>query len=88
MHGDDFVSTGCRESLQWFKTRVEGRFEIKTKLIGTGEGESREEHVLNRVIRATEEGWEYEPDQRHGEIIVRAMKLEESKGVKTPGEEE
>ena len=43
--------------------------------------------MLNRIIRATENGWEYEADQRHGELTIETMKLGEGKGVSTPGED-
>ena len=42
---------------------------------------------MNRILRLKSEGWEYEADQRHAELIVRGMGLEKAKGVKTPGEE-
>ena len=57
-------------------------------MIGKGEDEVREARVLNRVIRVDEKGWEYEPDQRHAEMIVRDMNLNEAKGVKTQCEDE
>ncbi len=41
---------------------------------------------MNRVIRITEEGWEVEADQRHGEVMVQQLGLENAKGVTTPGE--
>ena len=52
-----------------------------------GNEESREECVLNRVIRATEEGLQYEADQRHADIIVQAMKMSDCKPVTTAGED-
>ncbi len=36
----------------------------------------------------TERGWEYEADQRHGELIVKSMKLDSAKSVSTPGEDQ
>ena len=65
VHGDDFVSSLSRPAAKWFKEKLEQRFEIKTKIIGAGHGEYREERALNRVIRVTNDGWEYEADQRH-----------------------
>ena len=50
--------------------------------------EDREARVLNRIIRVTPEGWEYEPDQRHADILIQAMNLSGAKGVKAPGEDE
>ena len=37
VHGDYFITVGNRKNIRWFK--LEGRFEIKTKVIGQGEGE-------------------------------------------------
>ena len=89
VHGDDFVTVGKREDVKWFKEKLEGRFEIKTKTIGRGgQDEVTEAKVLNRVIRVTDEGWEYEADQRHAELIIKTLKLESSKPVTTPGEEQ
>ena len=63
VHGDDFVSVGDPRSLNWMKDKLSGRFKIKTTTVGTDEkeGEVREARILNRVIRATDEGWEHEP---------------------------
>ena len=41
---------------------------------------------MNRIIRYTDIGWGYEPDQRHAELIVRDLGLEDAKGVSTPGD--
>ena len=88
VHGDDFITGGSVENIKWFRKVLEGRFEISTKVIGTGEGEVREGKVLNRVIRADSSGWHYEADQRHADYIIKAMNLEGAKEVGTPGEEE
>ncbi len=42
--------------------------------------------MLNRIVRYTEEGIEYEADPRHAELVVKMMKMEEANGVMTPGE--
>ena len=36
VHGDDFVSVGSRVATTQFRRQLEKRFEIKTKMIGTG----------------------------------------------------
>ena len=46
----------------------------------------QEARVLNRVLRCTNEGWEYEADQRHAELLIAAMSLEQAKAVSTAGE--
>ena len=37
VHGDDFVSVGNKDSMLKFKERLEERFEIKTKIVGSAE---------------------------------------------------
>ena len=63
VHGDDFVCVGEAEDVKWLEDRLEERFEIKSKIMGLRDGESREERILNRVIRVIEGGWEYEVDR-------------------------
>ena len=70
VHGDDFVTVWRRGKLRWFQKCLKGRFETKETVVGTGPGEETEVKVLNRIIRVTAEGWEYEADQRHAELIV------------------
>eukprot|EP00973_Karenia_brevis_P037899 5227222-Karenia_brevis.AAC.1 len=69
VHGDDFVTSGRREETEWFREQLKKRFQIKSQTIGDGEGEVREGKVLNRIIRKTDRGWEYEADQRHVDIL-------------------
>ena len=88
LYGDDFASVGNRVALKWFRQQLEIKFEIKTSVIGAGIGEVREARVLNRILRITELGWEYEPDQRHAEMIVEQLGLKDAKAVETPTEEE
>ena len=61
-------------------------YEIKAEYLGPkGEGKCKEEvRVLNRTIRWKKEGLEYEPDQRHAELMAREMGVESSKGAPTP----
>ncbi len=42
--------------------------------------------ILNRIVKVTDEGLEYEADQRHAEMLMRGMGVEESSEVVvTPG---
>ena len=79
---------GEEDSLKKMEREMAGRFEIKTKLIGLGNGFDEEGRILNRIIRVTNEGWEYEADQRHAEIVIEALGLNTAKTVTTPGENE
>ena len=62
--------------------------------LGPGEEDMKAIRILNRIIEWTREGLWYEADQRHAEIIVKEMGLEEGKvksevpGDKLPVQEE
>ena len=86
VHGDDFVTVGKLEEVNWLKKQLDARFELKTKIIGKDhESEAR---VLNRIVRQTPEGWEYEADQRHAETLIKTLNLQDAKSVNTPQEED
>ena len=56
VHGDDFVCVGDAKDLKWLEGCLKERFEIKSRTMGLKGGESREERILNRVIRVSESG--------------------------------
>ena len=85
VHGDDFTVTGPDAELQWLQQRLSDKYEIKTNFLGPEQHHQQEIRVLNRTIRWTQKGVEYEPDQRHAELLVREMGMETSKPVATPG---
>lgn len=70
VHGDDFTVLGDEEQLDWFRTKIAERFEVKFRArLGPGERDDKTVRILNRIVTWTEEGIEYEADQRHAEII-------------------
>merc|ERR1711911_187427 len=87
VHGDDFTVLGHELDLDWFRRKISERYEVKFRgRIGPESTDEKCIRILNRVVQWTDEGIEYEADQRHAEIIVKALGLgEESKGVVTPG---
>ena len=48
-------------------------------------GEVREARVLNRVFRVTDDGWEYEGDQRHADLRVQETGAEKMSTLTHPG---
>ena len=84
VHGDDFATVGDIEDVKWLKDKLHKRFELKTTIIGSNE--ESEGRILNRIVRCTENGWEYEADQRHAEYIINALNLQESNPLSTPQE--
>ena len=84
VHGDDFTSTGREADLRWLDLQLRAKYEIKTDFLGPGPSHSKQLRILNRVISwDNETGITYEPDQRHTEIIIKAMDVQ--KAVSTPG---
>ena len=92
VHGDDFTATGPAHGLEHFANILEAKYEIKKDMLGpkTAQGEisgcacSQEVRVLNRVLRWEATGIDYEPDQRHAEVIVRELGLENAKSLTSP----
>ena len=87
VHGDDFVAVGERDHIGAFRKQIANRFTVKDKVIGMRAdlGEVMESRILNRVVRVTTEGWEYEAGQRHADMIVKELGLSNAKVTKTHG---
>ena len=81
VHGDDFASVGSSKDVKWLQSKMGERFTIKTSIVGPGSEEVPEARVLTRVVRPTGKGWEYEPDQRHAELIIKHLVLEAAHAV-------
>eukprot|EP00973_Karenia_brevis_P031298 4319995-Karenia_brevis.AAC.1 len=79
VHGDDFVTSGHRRDASWLREELQKRFQIKTQVVGLGKTDSSEGRVLNRVVRVDEDGWEYEADQRHADLIIRGLNMQDAK---------
>ena len=88
VHGDDYLCTGSETALKELKAQLGKSFEIKSSIMGEASHLDKEGKILNRIIRCTTEGWEMEADQRHGEILVKELGLDECKGLSTPGVDE
>lgn len=88
IHGDDFVSVGTASALKEFRGKLEKRFEIKSQMLGTGVNEEKEGRILNQITRVDNNGWHYEADQRHAELLIEGAQMENANPVQTPGEDE
>ena len=86
VHGDDFTVAGPTKSLRWFEQTLSKYYDIKAEYLGPeAEGMKSSIRILNRYFRWSNDGIEYEPDQRHGELIIKQMGLEAGRPVATPG---
>lgn len=72
--------------MNWFEQLLNKKYECKHKLLGP-EGEFNF-RVLNRILSWEKDGIYYEAGQRHAELIIGQLKLEESKSVVIPGARE
>ena len=81
------MTTGKRDDAKWFKEELQKIFQIKTQTMGLGPEEKREGRVLNRIVRISGDGWEYEAGQRHADLIIKGSNMTEAQSAKTPGEE-
>ena len=88
VHGDDFTAVGPKSSLDWYEAELKKLYELKTGgRLGPGKDDDKEATCLNRVIRWTDDGLEYEADPRQAEKLVEELELD-GDGVKstaTPG---
>ena len=86
VHGDDFTVLGPVANLDWFRSEIAKRFEVKFRgRLGPEPNDDKAIRILNRVVQWTNDGIEYEADQRHAELIVRQLGLSKSSNsVGTP----
>ena len=69
--------------LDWFERQLEAKYELsKGGRFGPGSQDLKEGRVLNRIIRWTARGLEYEADPRQVERLIADLELE-GPGVKT-----
>ena len=86
IHGDDLTATGTKRNLDWYKAELEKHYKLEEGArLGPAPGDDKEARMLNRVIRWTPEGLEYECDPRQIEQVIRDLGLRGSKAVGTPG---
>ena len=89
VHGDDFFVLADEEGQQYLEKLLSSRYDYRCEgAVGPEDGDGTELCMLNRTIRYDKETGvlEYEADQRHAELIIRTLGLENAKPVSTPGE--
>ena len=88
VHGDDFTTAGPKCHLDWLKQEMQKKYELTENYrLGPGEKDGKEGKVLNRIVRWTKWGIEYEADPRQGEKFIASLGLDGPgvKSVSTPG---
>ena len=86
VYGDDFTTTGAKDQLDWFRHALEKKYDlVKSAQLGPAETDGKEARILNRVVRWTAEGLEYEADPRQAEQLCRDLDLVGAKSLGSPG---
>ncbi len=86
VHGDDLTTEGPKAELDWFVQELRKKYELKENArLGPAESDDKEARILNRLVRWTKSGIEYEADPRQAERLVRDLGLEGCKTVGVPG---
>ena len=86
VYGDDFLTSGPANELNWFAEGMRTRYELTEKArLGPGVKDDKCVQILNRMVRWTPEGLELEADPRQVEKLVRDLNLEGANSVATPG---
>ena len=86
VHGDDFTSLSSDAGLDWIEVVLRKSFDIKVRgRLGVGCPGDNELRILNRIVRVTPRGLEYEADPRHVDLMTSSLKLQDSKPVSNPG---
>ena len=83
VHGDDFTSCGPEAAIEWFKLKLEARYESKHDILGTNQEHWKTIRVLNGVLTWGKDAIQYEADQRQADIVADELGLNDSKEVTT-----
>ena len=79
VHGDDFAVLGWSHQLDWFWKKLKVRFLSKHRgRLGPQPSDLKSLRILNLIVEWTDGGIYYEGDQKHVEICLRELGLEES----------
>ena len=85
VHGDDYVTSGQEDQLDWLEKQLEASYEIQTQRLGLGDKNEAEGKVLNRIVRCDDKGWRLEADPRHAELIIEQLGVGKARAAATPG---
>ena len=86
IYGDDFTLLGSDSALNWFRSSIKVKYEVSIGgRLGPDDGDDKSVRILNRVIEWTDKGISYEADQRHAEIIIKQLEVNDMKPLSVPG---
>ncbi len=71
--------------LKWMEAQTQEKYNVKSSILGPEPGMKREVKILNRTLRWTQDGIEYESDPKHAELVVRECEVETGRIARFPG---
>ena len=81
MHGDDFVVNGTPQHLQVIADKFHSKYLTKVRgTMGPDTNDVKAVVMLNRIIEWNINGISMEADQRHVEIILKQLGMEQCMG--------
>jgi hypothetical protein len=90
VHGDDFTFLGYEKDLDDIEEKMGSWYDIKVRgRLGDGPEDVKKIDILNRSIIWTGEELVYRADEKHAEILLKELGLEDgSRGLTSPTEKE
>ena len=82
---DDFVIIATEDDICWLIEEMKKVYELKATILGPESHHKQEVRILNRIVRWSPEGIQYECDQRHADVIVKELGMEDQKPLSSPG---
>ena len=84
--GDDFTCLGNDTTIDWYEAELAKHFELKLRgRLGVGCTGDNEIRIMERIVRVTDRGLEYEPDPRHVDLIAESLEITNAKSAASPG---
>ena len=78
VHGDDFTALGTQASLDVYEQQLQQAFDLKLRGRLSEEAHTEKEiRILNRIVRISKQGLQYEADPRHAELVVESLGLKD-----------
>ncbi len=86
VHGDDFITAGPAQDIDWFEREMAKHLEIVCKArLGFEPGCSKEGKILSRVVRVDQKSFTWEADPRHAELAIQELGLTTARPQLSPG---
>ena len=85
VHGDDFFVVADEAGLRWLEAQLKAKYEIKASILGPDASMVQEVRYLNRTLRWTAAGIDYESDSKHAANIVQECEVASGRASKVPG---